>query len=75
MVNISRFLWYNQRFSWGKKVRGLEFKYSAERADCNDCGDEILISQLHDRNLQKLDNAYREKAGIINVYYIKKIIE
>lgn len=34
-----------------KSVRGLEFEYSIERAYCNDCINEILISQLSDRNL------------------------
>ena len=47
-----------------KKVRGLEFEYTAERAYCNKCGSEIFISELHDKNLKKIDNAYREKQGL-----------
>ena len=45
-----------------KEVRGLEFEYTAERAYCTECGDEIFISELHDQNLQRIDDAYREKA-------------
>ncbi|MFW5889748.1 MAG: type II TA system antitoxin MqsA family protein [Bacillota bacterium] len=58
-----------------KEVRGLEFEYTAERAYCNNCGVEIFISKLHDQNLQKIDNAYREKAGIITVSEINEIVK
>lgn len=57
-----------------KEVRSLEFEYTAERAYCKDCGSEIFIPELHDKNLQKIDNAYREKAGIIKVSEIKEIV-
>ncbi len=58
-----------------KEVRGLEFEYTAERAYCNDCGSEIFIPVLHDKNLQKIDNAYREKASIITVSEINEIVK
>jgi len=58
-----------------KKVRGLEFEYTAERAYCNKCGKEIFISELHDRNLEKINNAYREKSDIIKISKIKKILD
>src|SRR6056297_1400610 len=58
-----------------KEVRGLEFEYTAERAYCNNCGEEIFIHELHDQNLQKIDNAYREKAGIITVSEINEIVK
>jgi len=58
-----------------KEVRGMEFEYTAERAYCNKCGEEIFIPELHDKNLQKIDNAYREKAGIIKVSEIKEIVK
>ncbi|SIQ34017.1 type II TA system antitoxin MqsA family protein [Halanaerobium kushneri] len=58
-----------------KEVRGLKFKYTAERAYCNDCGEEIFISKLHDHNLQKIDDAYRKEAGIIKVSEIKEIVD
>ncbi|MFW6270240.1 MAG: type II toxin-antitoxin system antitoxin SocA domain-containing protein, partial [Bacillota bacterium] len=58
-----------------KEVRGLEFEYTAERAYCTECGDEIFISELHDQNLQRIDDAYREKDGIIKVSEIKKIVD
>jgi len=58
-----------------KEVRGLEFEYTAERAYCNNCGEEIFIPELHDKNLQKIDNAYREEAGIITVSEIKELVE
>jgi len=55
-------------------VRGLEFEYSAERAYCNECGSEIFIPELHDQNLKKIDNVYREKAEIIKVSEINNIV-
>jgi putative zinc finger/helix-turn-helix YgiT family protein len=58
-----------------KEVRGLEFEYNAERAFCYECGEEIFIPELHDNNLQKIDDAYRDKAGIIKVSGIKEIVE
>ena len=58
-----------------KEVRGLEFEYTAERAYCNECGTEIFIPEIHDQNLQKIDHAYREKAGIIKVTEIKELVE
>lgn len=58
-----------------KEVRGLEFEFTAERAYCNECGAEISIPELHDQNLQKIDHAYREKAGIIKISEIKEVVE
>lgn len=58
-----------------KEVRGLEFEYSAERAYCNECGSEIFIPELHDQNLKKIDNVYREKAEIIKVSEINNIVD
>jgi putative zinc finger/helix-turn-helix YgiT family protein len=58
-----------------KEVRGLEFEYTAERAYCNECKSEIFIPELHDKNLKKIDAAYREKAGVIKVSEIKEIVE
>ena len=58
-----------------KDVRNLEFEYTTERVYCNECGEEIFISELHDQNLQKIDNAYREKAGLIKVYEINLIVD
>lgn len=58
-----------------KKVRGLEFEYTAERAYCTECGKVIYISELHDHNLEKIDNAYREKADIIKISEIKEIVD
>jgi putative zinc finger/helix-turn-helix YgiT family protein len=58
-----------------KEVRGLEFEYTAERAYCNECGSKIFIPEIHDQNLQKIDHAYREKAGIIKVTEIKELVE
>ena len=55
-------------------MRGLEFEYSAERAYCNECGSEIFIPELHDQNLKKIDNVYREKAEIIKVSEINNIV-
>ena len=58
-----------------KEVRGLEFEYTAERAYCKECGSEIFIPELHDKNLKKIDNIYREKAEIIKVSEINKIVD
>ena len=41
---------------------GLEFEYTAKRAYCNECGAEIFIPKLHDQNLKKIDNIYKEKS-------------
>ncbi|MCF8002465.1 MAG: hypothetical protein K9K76_11510 [Halanaerobiales bacterium] len=53
----------------------MKLEYTTERAYCNDCNEEIYISELHDHNIQKIDDTYREKAGIIKVPKLKEILK
>jgi len=67
---------YNVReVSRDKEVRGEEFTFTAEEAYCEECGEEVFIAEIRDRNLERLDLAYREKAGIIKVEEIERILE
>lgn len=43
-----------------KEVRGVEFIYTAEEAYCKECGEEVFVAKIRDKNLKQMDLAYRE---------------
>ena len=45
-----------------KNVRGLKFEYTNKAAYCRNCGEEIFVSELHEQNLKRINNAYLKEA-------------
>jgi uncharacterized phage-associated protein len=58
-----------------EEIRGVDFKYIATIAYCNECGEEIYVSELSDDNIRKANEAYREKIGIIKINEIEEMLE
>lgn len=41
-----------------KCIKGKQVFYKCEIAICNECGNEMFIGEIRDRNLEKLEEAY-----------------
>ena len=58
-----------------KTIRDKEYKFSITEAYCKECGTEIGVHGLMDRNAQEIDEQYRSKEGIITIPEIKNLME
>jgi len=58
-----------------KDIKGELINYIAKEAYCTDCGEQIFISSIRDYNLDMMDKAYREKAELITIEEIEKILK
>jgi len=58
-----------------KDIKGRSVEYIGKEAYCNECGNEIFISDIRDYNLAVLDKAYREIEGLITVAEIELILD
>ncbi|BCZ46827.1 hypothetical protein psyc5s11_28940 [Clostridium gelidum] len=54
-------------------LKDEEISYIAKEAVCNNCGNEIFVSDICDYNLKTLYDEYRKKHNIINVIELKRI--
>ena len=55
-------------------LKDEEISYMAKEAICNNCGNEIFVSDICDYNLKTLYEEYRKKHNIIRVIEIQRII-
>lgn len=55
-------------------LQGEEINYIAREATCNNCGNDIFVSDICDYNLEILYEKYRKNHNIITVVEIKRII-
>jgi len=58
-----------------KTVRGINFSYSEEHADCSICGDPVYVPEIHDANIDRIEDAYRKAVGLISVEEVRNIME
>lgn len=58
--------------SMRSSLKGEEYNYSGERAVCKECGSEVYVAEIVDKNLKALNDAYRRQNGIIS---LEKILE
>lgn len=56
------------------EIKDVSFSYLAKIAYCNDCGEEIYISELSDENIKAANKVYRELKGLIQVNEIENIL-
>ncbi len=56
-------------------VRGKKVKYIYKAAICSNCGSELYVTQIHDGNLDRLDEAYKKQEDIISIKEINDILE
>jgi uncharacterized phage-associated protein len=58
-----------------KNIRGKDISYNAQIAYCDECNEEIFVSEIRDNNLKALDTAFRDHENLINVSEIESILE
>jgi uncharacterized phage-associated protein len=55
-------------------IKGKEYTFNITIAVCNECGEEMGIPGLIDRNIQEVDEQYRACEGIVSVDDIEKLM-
>ena len=58
-----------------KNIKGKEIEYIGKVAICSECGSEIFVADIRDYNLKMLDDAFREKEGLISVSEMELILD
>lgn len=58
-----------------KTIKDAEYTFSITAAVCNECGEEMSIPGLIDRNIQEVDEQYRDYEGIVSVDDIEKLMK
>ena len=58
-----------------KWIKDKEFDFEITVAICAECGEEMNIPGLMDRNAQEIDEQYRRFENIVNVSDIEKLME
>ncbi len=57
-----------------KNIKGKEIEYIGKVAVCDECKTEIFVADIRDYNLRMLDDAFREKEGLISVSEMELIL-
>ncbi len=55
-------------------IKGVNISYIGNIAYCNECGEEVFISNIDDENITKANAKYREAIGIIQQREIKDLL-
>jgi uncharacterized phage-associated protein len=58
-----------------KIIKGKEYTFSITSAVCNECGKEMGIPGLIDKNIQEVDEQYRTYEGIVSIEDIEKLMK
>ena len=58
-----------------KKIRDREYHFSITIAICADCGSEMSIPGLIDKNVKEIDEQYRAIEGIVTVDDIERLLK
>ena len=58
-----------------KIIRDHEYQFSITTAVCADCGAEISITGLIDKNVKEIDEQFREIEGIVSIEDIEKLLK
>lgn len=58
-----------------KVINGKEYSFKITVAICNECGEEMSVPGLIDRNIKEVDEQYRTYEGIISIDDIEKLME
>ncbi len=58
-----------------KIIKDKEYIFSITSAVCDECGEEMNLPGLIDRNIQEIDEQYRRAEGIVSVDDIEKIMK
>ena len=55
-------------------IRGVTFTYVEQCAYCADCGEEVYVPEINDRNADAREEAYRRATGLITIVDIQNIL-
>lgn len=58
-----------------KTIKDIEYVFNITVAVCNECGEEMSIPGLIDKNIQEIDEQYRTHEGIVSINDIEKLME
>lgn len=58
-----------------KTIKDAEYTFNITVAVCDECGEEMSIPGLIDRNIQEVDKQYRDYEGIVSVEDIEKLMK
>ncbi len=58
-----------------KYIKGKEYTFRVTSAVCSECGEEVNILGLIDKNIQEVDEQYRSYEGIISIDDIEKLMK
>lgn len=58
-----------------KTINNVEYTFSITVALCNECGEEMSLPGLIDKNIQEVDEQYRAYKGIVSVGDIEKLMK
>ena len=58
-----------------KTIRDREYSFYITTAICSECGAEMSIPGLIDKNVEEIDTQYREMEGIVSVEDIEKLLK
>lgn len=58
-----------------KTIKDKEYTFSITVAVCDECGEEMSIPGLIDRNIQEIDEQYRTYEGIVSIEDIEKLMK
>ena len=58
-----------------KKIRDKEYTFIITKAICTECGKEMSIPGIIDKNITEIDEKYRTAEGIISIDDIEKLMK
>lgn len=58
-----------------KTIKGREYIFSITTAICSECGEEMSLPGLIDKNVEEVDEQYREMEGIVSVEDIERLLK
>lgn len=58
-----------------KIIRGKEYTFSITVGFCTECGEEMSIPGLIDKNVQEIDEQYRAAEGLVSIEDIEKLMK
>ncbi len=58
-----------------KTIKDKDYTFSITIAVCTECGEEMSLPGLIDKNIQEVDEQYRDIEGIISIEDIEKLIK
>lgn len=67
--------YYLQKKEITKKIRDKEFVFIITTAVCAECGKEMSIPGIIDKNIKEIDEQYRKAEGLISIDDIEKLMK